>query len=143
VATTAESASTVLLEDYKLKVAFATAQIDRMQTQFQVMLTLETALATALIVSNTGSLTRGAKWIVVLEIALSLAWLMVGKSGRSRAVAHRIDLEDAGEAWACAAGLRNYRPVGAGPRVNTVAVAAPVALTVGWTLLLVVLLLYG
>lgn len=33
-----------LLEDYKLKAAYATEQIGRMQTQFQVALTLESAV---------------------------------------------------------------------------------------------------
>src|SRR4051812_34333238 len=66
-----------LLEDYKLKVAFATDQINRLQTQFQVMLTLQTALATALIVSKSGSLNSGAKWIALLEAVLSLAWFAV------------------------------------------------------------------
>jgi hypothetical protein len=128
-----------LLEDYKLKVAFAIEQTGRMQTQFQVMLTLESALATALIVSNTGDLTPGAKWIALLELGLSLAWVIVGWSGRSRAVEHRRDLDDAGKAWAEAAGFgAQYRTVGTGPPVASVGVIAPVLLTLGWTALLIV-----
>ncbi len=42
-----------LLEDYKLKVSMADNQIGRLQTQFQILLALESLLATALIVSNT------------------------------------------------------------------------------------------
>src|SRR4051812_49368083 len=95
-----EPAPEALLEDYKLKVTFATEQINRLQTQFQVMIALESALATALIVSNTGSLTTGAKWIALLEAGLSAAWLMIGWVGRKRALSHRTDLEDAGYAWA-------------------------------------------
>ncbi len=124
-----------LLEDYKLKVTFAIEQVGRMQTQFQVMLTLQTALATALIVSNTGSLTKGAKWIALLELALSVAWLAVGSSGRSRAVAHRGDVEAAGAAWAHAAGLCPYQPVGSGPAVVRVGVVGPALLVVGWAAL--------
>ncbi|HEX8052009.1 MAG TPA: hypothetical protein VF517_03390 [Thermoleophilaceae bacterium] len=106
------------------------------------MLTLESALATALIVSNTGSLSRGAKWIALLELGLSVAWLAVGYVGRDRALAHRRDLEEAGRAWAAEAGLEpGYRPVGAGPKVVLVAVAGPALLIVGWAALFVVLLL--
>ena len=55
-----------LLEDYKLRSMFASEHLGRMQTQFQVMLTLETALATTLIVAKTGSLAMGAVWIALL-----------------------------------------------------------------------------
>lgn len=129
-----------LLEDYKLKVSYAVDQTNRMQTQFQVMLTLQTALATTLIVSNTGSLSSGAKWIVVLEFLLSVAWAMVGGVGRRRAVAHRKDLDAAGELWAEAAGLEDYKPVGSGQGVVWVGVLAPVCLMIGWVGLLAVLL---
>ncbi len=130
-----------LLEDYKLKVSFAVEQTSRMQTQFQVMLTLQSLLATTLIVSNTGSLTSGAKWIALLELGLSVAWLMVGKAGRDRALAHRGDFEEAGERWAAAAGLGDqYKPVGNGPQVVVVGVLAPLALTIGWAILFLVFL---
>jgi hypothetical protein len=58
--TVSEPSADARLEDYKLKSAFASEYLGRMQTQFQVMLTLETALATALIVTNTGDLTESA-----------------------------------------------------------------------------------
>ena len=129
-----------LLEDYKLKVGFAVEQINRAQTQFQVMLTLESGIATALIVSNTGSLTKGARWIALLEFVLSLAWVAVGYYGRVRAKAHRADADAAGRAWAAAAGLGpSYRTVGMGPKVQRVGVLAPVALAFGWGLLMIAL----
>lgn len=138
------SIADALLEDYKLKVSFAIEQTGRMQTQFQVMLTLQALLATTLVVSNNGSLTPGAKWIVLIELGLSAAWVMVGWVGRQRALTHRGDLERAGRAWASAAGIeKDYRPVGDGPRVVVVGVLAPVGLTLGWALLLAVLLLVG
>lgn len=130
--------TTSLLEDYKLKVAFATDQIGRLQTQFQVLLTLESAIATALIVANNGSLSKGAKWIALLETALSVAWLMLGWVGRARAVANRNDLEDAGRAWATAAGFGpTYRPVGARQKLLRVAIAAPAVFVVAWAALVV------
>src|SRR3954453_2148465 len=89
-----------LLEDYKLKTAFLTEAINRVQTQFQVMLTLQAGLATALIVSNTGSLTEGAPWIALLELMLSIAWVVVGWSGRRRLIAHGQAAENAGRSWA-------------------------------------------
>lgn len=128
-----------LLEDYKLKVSYAVDQTNRMQTQFQVILTLQTALATTLIVSNTGSLSSGAKWIVALELVLSIAWAMVGWVGRRRALANRVDLDAAGTRWARAAGLKNYEPVGSGQGVVWVGVLAPVCLMIGWAGLLVYL----
>lgn len=135
------SQASALLEDYKLKVNYAVEQTNRMQTQFQVMLTLQTALATTLIVSNTGSLSDGAKWIVLLELSLSLAWVMVGGVGRRRALAHREDLDAAGELWAEAAGLgEEYKPVGSGQGVVLVGILAPAALVIGWGLLFLYLL---
>jgi hypothetical protein len=128
-----------LLEDYKLKLSFAVEQTNRMQTQFQVMLTLESLLATTLIVSNTGSLNSGAQWIALLELGLSVAWLMVGKVGRKRALTHRADFVEAGKRWAAAAALGDgYKPVGDGPNVVVVGVLAPLALTVGWAILFLV-----
>ena len=132
-----------LLEDYKLKVQFAVEQTGRMQTQFQVMLTLESLLATTLIVSNSGTLTSGAKWIALLETALSAAWVMVGYSGRQRALMHRADYVLAGEKWASAAGLEDYKPVGLGPNVVVVGVLAPAGLTIGWFFLFLVFLFIG
>jgi hypothetical protein len=132
--------ASALLEDYKLKVDYTVDHTNRIQTQFQVMLTLQTALATTLIVSNTGSLSEGAKWIVLLELLLSLAWVTVGWVGRRRAVAHREDLDAAGKLWAKAAGLgAEYKPVGSGQGVVLVGVLAPFGLTIGWGLLLYLL----
>lgn len=131
-----------LLEDYKLKVQFAIEQTSRMQTQFQVMLSLESLLATTLIVSNTGSLTSGAKWIALLEVGLSGAWLMVGAVGRRRALTHRADFVAAGHRWARAADLgADYKPVGDGPNVVVVGVYAPLALTIGWSTLFLIFLI--
>jgi hypothetical protein len=122
-----------LLEDYKLKAGTADSQIGRLQTQFQVLLSLESLLATALIVSNTGSLTEGAKWIVLLEIALSVAWLMLGWAGTARVRLNRLAVEEAGHMWAAAAGFAtNYRPVGSGQKPLRIAIAVPAALTIGW-----------
>jgi hypothetical protein len=97
------------------------------------------ALATTPIVANTGSLSSGAKWIVALEFLLSIVWAMVGGVGRRRALAHREDLDEAGERWARAAGLENYKPVGSGQNVVWVGVLAPVCLTIGWAGMLVFL----
>jgi hypothetical protein len=133
-----------LLEDYKLKVQFAVEQTSRMQTQFQVMLTLESLLATTLIVSNSGTLTSGAKWIALLETMLSGAWVMVGHSGRQRALTHRADYVLAGERWAAAAGLEEgYKPVGTGPKVVMVGTLAPVGLTIGWFCLFLIFFIAG
>jgi hypothetical protein len=130
-----------LLEDYKLKVDYAVQQTGRAQTQFQVMLTLESALATALIVSNTGSLTQGAIFIVGLEVILSVAWAVVGWSARERGEKHRDDLEAAGREWARVAGLGlDYRIVGGGTKVQKVGFRAPLALSIGWAAFFVVLL---
>jgi hypothetical protein len=137
-----QARAAALLEDYKLKVSYAVDQTSRMQTQFQVMLTLQSALATTLIVSNTGSLTPGAKWIVLLQFALSGAWVMVGGVGRRRALVLRDDLDAAGLRWAEAAKLEGtYNPVGSGQGVVLVGVLAPLALVVGWGVLFLILLL--
>lgn len=131
-----------LLEDYKLKVDFAVNQINRLQNQFQLLLTIEVAVATALIVTKNGALSDGAVWIALLEAGLSMAWLMLGWVGRSRAIAYRRDLEDAGYAWASAAGLdSSWRPVGSGHQVLRVAVLVPATLTFGWTTMLIVLVI--
>jgi hypothetical protein len=130
-----------LLEDYKLKVSMADNQIGRLQTQFQVLLALESLLATALIVSNTGSLSKGAKWIALIELVLSVAWLMVGWAGATRARFHRLDVEQAGHAWGVAARLgKTYRPVGAGQKPLRIAIAVPMAATIGWTAFFIALL---
>lgn len=135
-----EPAPDALLEDYKLKVGFAVNQISRLQTQFQILLALEALLATALVVSNTGSLSRGAKWIVLLELVISLAWLAMGWAGTARARLNRRDVEEAGTAWAHAAGLGpDYRPVGSGQKPLRIAITVPAVLTIGWAFLLVVL----
>ncbi|HVQ59585.1 MAG TPA: hypothetical protein VMS60_11830 [Solirubrobacterales bacterium] len=130
-----------LLEDYKLKVSMADNQIGRLQTQFQILLALESLLATALIVSNTGSLSKGAKWIALVELVVSVAWLMVGWGGATRARLHRLDVEHAGHAWGIAAGLgETYRPVGAGQQPLRIAIAVPVAATIGWAAFFIALL---
>jgi hypothetical protein len=135
------ASANALLEDYKMKVDYAVDQTNRMQTQFQVMLTLQTALATTLIVSNTGSLSSGAKWIALLEFVLSVAWVMVGGVGRRRALAHREDLDLAGKLWAEAAGIdEGYKPVGGGQGVVLVGVLAPLGLAIGWGALFIYLL---
>jgi hypothetical protein len=123
-----------LLEDYKLKVTFAIDQVNRLQTQFQVMLTLESVAATALVLSNSGSLSPGAKWIAALELALSIVWLMLGIAGRERADDNRRCVEDAGNAWAqtSAALSDDYHPVGASQKHIRVAVAGPASLILCW-----------
>ncbi len=123
---TGDADADALLEDYKLKVAFATEHAKAVQTQFQVMLTLESALATALIVSNTGSLTKGAPWIAALEAALSAAWAFVGWAGQKRWSDLYHDLAAAGRGWSCAAGLQQpYSPVGSGQTFTKIAWIAP------------------
>lgn len=126
------------LEDYKLRSAFASEHLGRMQTQFQVMLTLETAVATALIVSNTGGLTEGARWGALLEVFLSIGWFMVGYWARKRAELLRAGAEEAGETWAAAAGLPTESSIWSGPSIVSVAVLVPGLLTVGWVIILVV-----
>jgi hypothetical protein len=129
----AEPLASDLLEDYKLKVTFATDQISRLQIQFQVMITLESAVATALIVSNSGSLSQGAKWIALLEVVLSVGWLMIGWAGRQRADDNRHAVEEAGQAWGAAANLTSpYKPVGAGQKSIRIALLGPAVLLVGW-----------
>jgi len=130
-----------LLEDYKLKVGTADNQIGRLQTQFQVLLSLESLLATALIVSNTGSLSTGARWIVLLELVLSIAWLMLGWAGTARVQLNRLAVKQAGLAWAAAANLGgSYRHVGWGQKPLRIAIAVPAALTIGWASFFVALL---
>jgi hypothetical protein len=130
-----------LLEDYKLKVSVADSQIGRLQTQFQVLLALESLLATALIVSNTGSLSKGAKWIVLVELMLSVAWLMLGWAGTTRTRLHRMDVEHAGHAWGVAAGLgAAYRPAGTGQKPLRIAIAVPAVATIGWAAFFIALL---
>jgi hypothetical protein len=131
-----------LLEDYKLKVTFATDQINRLQTQFQVMVTLESAVATALIVSNSGSLSQGAKWIALLEVVLSVGWLMIGWAGRQRADDNRRAVEVVGQAWAMSANLTwTYKPVGAGQKSIRIALLGPAVLLVGWLVFFLFLVL--
>jgi hypothetical protein len=129
-----------LLEDYKLRVAFAGDQVNRLQTQFQVMLTLESGVAAALVLSNTGSLSPGARWIALLELVLSVVWLMIGHAGRERAQDNRRDAEKAGQAWAQAANLGDsYEPVGQGQKGIRIAVLGPLALVLAWAILFVFL----
>ena len=128
-----------LLEDYKLRSMFASEHLGRMQTQFQVMLTLETALATTLIVAKTGSLAMGAVWIALLELVLSIAWLSVGFVGQRRTNSLREGALQAGERWASCAGLEPCAPIWSGPSVVNVAVITPTLLTVGWGAFAIVL----
>jgi hypothetical protein len=134
---TPDARRAALLEDYKLKVAASTSQTERIQTQFQVMLTLESAIATTLIVTNNGDLTKNSPFIAGLLFALSIAWVMVGAAGRSFAREHRTAAARAGEAWAREAGLHDYAYVGqvpgkADPPVPKVGVLTPAALSLGW-----------
>jgi hypothetical protein len=80
---------------------------------------------------------------VLLEFALSGAWIMVGGVGRRRAVVLRHDLDLAGQIWAEEAGVDDYKPVGSGEGVVLVGVLAPIALFVGWGVLFGVLLAVG
>lgn len=126
-----------LLDDYKLKVAASQAQTERIQTQFQAMLTLESAIATALIVTNNGDLTKNSPFIAGLLLLLSVAWIMVGATGRRNAKTHRGAAAKAGCEWAKAAGIDPYVPVGQAegekePPVPKVGVIAPALLTVLW-----------
>jgi hypothetical protein len=131
-----------LLEDYKLKVTFATDQINRLQTQFQVMITLESAVATALIIFNSGALSQGAKWIALLEVVLSVGWLMIGRAGRLRADDNRRAVEDAGEAWGMSANLApTYKPVGADQKPIRIALLGPAGLLAGWSVFFLFLVL--
>jgi hypothetical protein len=134
---TVEEREAALLEDYKLKVSASIAQTERIQTQFQVMLTLESAIATTLIVTNNGNLTKNSPFIAGLLFALSVAWLIVGWTGRNLARDHRDAAADAGRLWADKAGLDPYAYVGQkpgsdDPPVPIVGVLAPAALTLGW-----------
>ena len=133
-----QPAPDALLEDYKLKVSFALNQISRLQTQFQILLALEALLATALVVSNTGSLSKGARWIVLLELVISMAWLMMGWAGTTRARLNRRDVEEAGRVWALAADLgADYKPVGSGQPPLRIAITVPAVMTIGWASLLI------
>jgi len=67
-----------LLEDYKLKAQFATDVLNRYQTQSQILLSLEAAAATAMILSSSGTLSAAARWIALVQIGLSIVWLGVG-----------------------------------------------------------------
>jgi hypothetical protein len=72
----------LLLEDYKLRVAWATAHYDRIMRRLQMFLTLETAAAAGLIVASSGEVSPAAPWIAGLATLLSVAWLHVGRADR-------------------------------------------------------------
>lgn len=106
----ASSLAEPLLEDYKLKFQFATDVLNRYQNQMQIMLALEAAVATALILSSSGKLSNAARWIVLVEVMLSAVWLSVGIQGYFRVRnSHRL-ARAAAEEWSREAGLKNYTP---------------------------------
>lgn len=129
-----------LLEDYKLKTSFATDVLNRYQTQGQVLLSLEVAVATVMIISSTGALSTSAKWIALLHVGLSAVWTAIGVVGRRRVTfARKLQLE-AGQSWAAAAKLRQpYTPANDGTEVVRVGVVAPIVLVVFWAALAAVL----
>ncbi|MGL5823769.1 MAG: hypothetical protein ACRCYU_02855 [Nocardioides sp.] len=132
--------ASALLEDYKLRIDFALNQLNRLQSQFQVLLTIEAAVLAAFVTAKNGALGGAAPWIAVLGVALSISWLMMGWVGRTRADALRKDLERAGRAWASSASMGDtWQPVGYGTSGVRVAVAAPLVVSLLWAALLVAL----
>jgi hypothetical protein len=122
-----------LLEDYKLKVQYATDVLNRYQTQSQILLSLQVAAATAMVLSSTGELSRAARWIVLVEVGLSVVWISVGWQGRARVRNARTDSDLAGLAWAEAADLPTpYTPVGDRRPIVRIGFLAPVGLLFIW-----------
>lgn len=111
-----------LLEDYKLKTSYSAEHTNRIQTQFQVLITLQTALATALVFSETGGFSDAAPYIAVIQLCLSLAWLFVGHAGLRIARLLRQEVYSSGKAWAESVSLNDYRPVGDLAGANSVLV---------------------
>lgn len=149
---TAEPAA--LLEDYKLKAAFTNSVVGRVLTEFQVMVTLETALATGLIFSANGTIRPAARWIVVLLFAISVAWAVAGGVARARSKASQAASDAAGKLWAAAVGIdpastqapspakstgAEYLPVGTGQNNPLSAVAVPTGLALLWIIVWLVI----
>lgn len=121
------------MEDYKLKVQYATDVLNRYQTQSQILMSLEAAAATAMILSSTGELSGAAHWITLVEVGLSVVWVSVGWQGRARVKNARADSDMAGHAWAEAVDLPvPYTPVGDRRPVVIIGLLAPVGLLIGW-----------
>jgi hypothetical protein len=70
------------VEDYKLKLAYRSSHSDRMWTRFNYFPTIEAALIAFFVVVSTKGLERRGRWAALVEIILSLAWLVVGSRDR-------------------------------------------------------------
>lgn len=102
----------LLLEQYKLRVAWATSHYDRIMLRLQLFLTLETAAAAAGILSSNGKITPAAPWIAGLETLLSAAWLFVGRADRRMLRIYNRQLKDNWECLATLAGGSSDTPLG-------------------------------
>lgn len=100
-----DSMAPAYLEDYKLKAAFPSGVIGRVLTEFQTMITLETAVATGLIFTTTGSLRPAAPWMALLLVGISGAWAVVGFVASRRSGDAQAACTAAGKSWAVAAGV--------------------------------------
>jgi hypothetical protein len=107
-----EPKTQLLLEHYKLRVAWATAHYDRIMRRLQLFLTLETAVATAGILSSNHKLSPAAPWIAGLETLLSLAWLSVGRSDRRMLKIYNHQLTDNWTTLAGLASVSGETPIG-------------------------------
>lgn len=70
------------LDDYKLRLDYRSSHSDRMWTRFNYFLTIEAALIAFFVLSDTRSLERRGRWAALVEIIVSLAWLVVGSRDR-------------------------------------------------------------
>lgn len=102
----------LLLENYKLRVAWATAHYDRIMRRLQLFLTLETAAATALIISSNGKLSPAAPWIAGLETLLSFVWFWVGRSDRRMLRIYNYQLKQSWDCLASLAKVSGQTPIG-------------------------------
>lgn len=140
--------SPALLEDYKLKATFANSVVGRVLTEFQIMVTLETAVATGLILTATGDVRHAARWIVLLLIVISVAWAVAAWVAVGRSKVSQQAADDAGMRWAHSAGYLNsdpgasaqpdpsrYQPVGTGQNSPKSAKVVPIALALIWAAL--------
>jgi hypothetical protein len=93
----AAARTTFLIEDYKLKVGWMTSHYDRVMRRLQMFLTLETALAAVLIITQTGELSPAAPYIAFLQVCLSAVWLAVGRSDRHLMRLHIDELRRVGK----------------------------------------------
>lgn len=75
---TASPNKDVLLKDYEIKVNYLKDHLGRMWTRFNIFLTLQTGLAGAKIVYETGKAQDVDKRLLYLALLLAVIWCIVG-----------------------------------------------------------------